>query len=115
MIVTILVSHDLNNAPTSSNERAQMPLEGGSMPRYLIQRTVPAGVLNQVTNDALQLMQATNAAYDVRWIHTYVNRDKTKTFCIYEGPSEEAVRQANARNNLSINQLDEIPDDMLPV
>ena len=57
-------------------------------------------------------MQATNAAYDVRWIHTYVNRDKTKTFCIYEGPSEEAVRLANARNNLSINQLDEIPDDI---
>lgn len=85
------------------------------MPRYLIQRTVPAGILNGVTNENLQSIQATNAVYDVRWIHTYVNRDKTKTFCIYEGPSEEAVRLANARNNLSIDQLDEIPDDMLPV
>src|SRR6266705_3320395 len=89
--------------------------QGGSMPRYLIQRNVPAGVLDGVTNETLQSIQATNTAYDVRWIHTYVNRDKTKTFCIYEGPSEEAVRLANARNNLSINQLDEIPDDMLPV
>jgi hypothetical protein len=89
--------------------------QGGSMPRYLIQRTVPPGILNEVTNETLQSIQATNSAYDVRWIHTYVNRDKTKTFCIYEGPSEEAVRLANARNNLSINQLDEIPDDMLPV
>jgi hypothetical protein len=85
------------------------------MPRYLIQRTVPPGILNEVTHETLQSIQVTNAAYDVRWIHTYVNRDKTKTFCIYEGPSEEAVRLANARNNLSINQLDESPDDMLPV
>ena len=85
------------------------------MPRYLIQRTVPAGVLDVVANETLQVMQATNAAYDVRWVHTYVNRDKTKTFCIYEGPSEELVRLANERNNLSIDQLDEIPEDMLPV
>jgi hypothetical protein len=85
------------------------------VPRYLIQRTVPPGVLNGVTNESLQSIQATNAAYDVRWIHSYVNRDKTKTFCIYEGPSEEVVRLANARNHLSIDQLDEIPDDLHPV
>jgi hypothetical protein len=85
------------------------------MPRYLIQRTVPAGILNTVTNETLQSIQATNSVYDVRWIHTYVNRDKTKTFCIYEGPCEEAVRLANARNNLSIDQLDEIPGDMRPM
>ena len=28
---------------------------------------------------------------------------------------EEVVRLANARNNLSIDRLDEIPDDMRPV
>ena len=85
------------------------------MPRYLIQRTVPAGALNGVTQETLKAIQTTNAAYDVTWIHTYVNRDKTKTFCIYEGPSEEAVRVANERNHLSIDLIDEIPADMLPV
>jgi len=85
------------------------------MPRYLIERTLPAGTLNGVTDEILRSAQATNAVYDVRWIHTYVNRDKTKTFCIYEGPNEVAVREANARNNFPIDRIEEIPDDLVPV
>jgi hypothetical protein len=85
------------------------------MPRYLIERAVPAGILNRVSDEQLKSIQTTNAVYDVRWIHTYVNRDKTKTFCIYEGPDEETVRTANAANNLAIDDLVEIPFDMQPV
>lgn len=85
------------------------------MPRYLVQRTLPTGAVDGLTNEALKSNQANNAAYDVKWIHSYVNRDKTKTFCIYEGPHETAIREANARNNLPIDEIYEIPADLVPV
>lgn len=81
------------------------------MPRYLIERTLPTGAVDQITDEALKSIQATNAVYGVKWIHTYMNRDKTKTFCVYEGPTEEAVRKANADNNIPVDRIVEIPLD----
>ena len=59
------------------------------MPRYLIERNMPAGAVDSVTPEVLKSVQANNAVFGVTWIHTYMNRDKTKTFCIYEGPDEQ--------------------------
>jgi hypothetical protein len=85
------------------------------MPRYLIQRTVAPGSVDALTSDDLRSIESNNAVYDVTWIHTYVNRDKTKTFCIYEGETEQAVRAANARNKLPIDQIIEVSDYVEPV
>jgi len=50
----------------------------------------------------------------VTWEHSYANADKTKTFCIYTGPSEAAIREAAARNQLPVDSVTEIPVLMLP-
>ena len=81
------------------------------MPRYLIERTMPAGAVDQVTEEVTKSIHTNNAVFGVKWIHTYMSRDKTKTFCIYEGPNENAVREANARNNLPVERVVEIPLD----
>jgi hypothetical protein len=44
----------------------------------------------------------------VTWLHSYVNEDKTKTFCIYDGPSPEAIRRAAIRNGLPVDRIIEI-------
>jgi len=75
--------------------------------RYLIERTFPAGALEGL--DA-----ATKASVGVRWIQSYANADKTKTFCVYEGPSEAAVRKAAQLNGLPVDSVMEVPNTLLP-
>ena len=36
----------------------------------------------------------------VTWLHSYVSEDKTKTFCVYDGPSPEAIRKSAAESGL---------------
>jgi hypothetical protein len=42
-------------------------------------------------------------------VHSYANADKTKTFCIYEGPSEKAIRDAADANKIPVDSIVEIP------
>ena len=66
------------------------------MPRYLVERLFPGGLElppNQQGVQAAQKVIATNAEHGVTWVHSYVTPDKKKTFCIYDAPSPEAIRQ----------------------
>ena len=82
--------------------------------RYLIQRTFPAGALDGVTPEVKKMVNANNKALGVTWEHSYANADKTKTFCIYNGPSEAAIREAAKKNNLPVDVVTEIPVMLLP-
>lgn len=82
--------------------------------RYLIQRTFPAGALDGVTPEVKKMVNANNKLLGVTWEHSYANADKTKTFCIYNGPSEAAIREAAKKNNLPVDVVTEIPVMLLP-
>ena len=84
------------------------------MHRYLVERTFPAGALDGVDIAAKNAVNAKNASVDVTWVHSYVNADKTKTYCIYEGPNEAAIRQAAALNGFTVDRMVEIPNDLEP-
>jgi predicted amidohydrolase YtcJ len=77
--------------------------------RYMITRTFPAGALDGVDAAVKKTVNENNRAVGVTWVHSYANADKTKTFCIYTGPSEAAVREAARRNNLPVDAVMEIP------
>ncbi len=64
------------------------------MHRYLVERTFPPGALDGLDAATKKKVNANNATVCVRWIQSYASADKTKTFCVYEGPSEAAVRKA---------------------
>jgi hypothetical protein len=49
-----------------------------------------------------------NADLGVTWVHSYVSADKRKTYCIYDGPEPEAIRQAAERNGLPVDQVTEV-------
>jgi hypothetical protein len=82
--------------------------------RYLIERTFPAGALDGLDAAAKAKVNANNAAVDVAWVRSYANADRTKTFCVYEGPSEAAVRAAASRNGLPVDRVAAIPVDLDP-
>jgi hypothetical protein len=49
-----------------------------------------------------------NAQEGVTWVHSYVSNDKRKTFCIYDGPSPEAIRKTAQANGLPVDQITEV-------
>ncbi len=82
--------------------------------RYLIERTFPAGALEGLDAAAKKKVNATNAKYGVRWLTSYANADKTHTYCIYEGPSEQAVRDAAKANAIPVDSVAEVPVTLSP-
>ena len=42
------------------------------------------------------------------WVHSYVNPDRTATFCVYDGPTPEAIRKVAERNGLPVNRITEV-------
>lgn len=82
--------------------------------RYMIERTFPAGALDGVDARAKQHVNENNSTVGVRWIHSYANAAKTKTYCIYEGPDEAAVRKAAELNKLPVDRVTEVPVTLLP-
>jgi hypothetical protein len=81
------------------------------VPRYLIERDFPGG-LNIPQNEAgvrlCRVVINNNAEDGVTWVHSYVTPDRKHTFCIYDGPTPEAVRRAAARNKLPISKISEV-------
>jgi hypothetical protein len=82
--------------------------------RYLIERTFPAGALEGLDAATKAKVNSNNASVGVRWVQSYANAAKTKTFCVYEGPSEAAVRKAAELNGLPVDSVMEVPVTLLP-
>ena len=81
------------------------------MPRYLVERTFPDGLQIPVTEEGatICLNVVNNNSEDiVTWVHSYVTDDKSKTFCIYDAPSPEAIRRAARRHNLPVDKITEV-------
>ncbi len=86
-------------------------VEGKNMPRFMVERTFVDG-LNIPVNDegkaAVASVVGNNAGLGVTWVHSYVSGDKTKTYCIYDGPDAESIRRAAERNGLPVDRVTEI-------
>ena len=78
------------------------------MPRYLVERTFPEGLRIPIDDDGATAcggVIARNAEEGVTWVHSYVNEDKSHSFCIYDAPSPEAIRRTAAQNELPVNRI----------
>jgi predicted amidohydrolase YtcJ len=76
------------------------------MPRYMVERTFPDGLsipTNESGRETTAKVASKNAEVGVTWVHSYVTPDRKKTFCIYDGPNEAAIRQAAERNGLPVD------------
>ena len=78
------------------------------MARYIVERTFPDGLAIPMTEEGAEACLSVvdnNAKDGVTWVHSYVSPDKKKTFCLYDGPSPEAIRKAAERNNLPVDSI----------
>ncbi len=81
------------------------------MPRYMVERTFPQGlhVPSNANGVAACLnVVGNNAKNGVTWVHSYVSADKTKTYCVYDGPNEDAIREAATINGLPVDSVQQV-------
>jgi hypothetical protein len=78
------------------------------MPRYLVERTFPDGLHIPRNDQGAQVCNTVvgnNTKSDVTWVHSYVSDDLRKTYCIYDAPSPEAIRETAQANNLPVDTI----------
>lgn len=106
-LAVLALTAGLANAQTATHEDK-------TMHRYLIERTFPRGALDGLDAAKKAEVAKNNTANGVKWVMSYANADKTRTYCIYEGPSEQAIRSAAKANNLPIDKIAEVPETLEP-
>ena len=82
------------------------------MPRFLIERNFAEEL--EVTKDDVDRVQRINDEVGVKWLFSFLSADKKKTYCLYEAPSAEAIRQAAKRANIPADVIIEISRDLSP-
>ena len=81
------------------------------MPRYIVERTFTDGLDIPMTDDGAKVclgVVENNAEEQVTWVTSYVTTEKTKTYCVYDGPSPEAIQRAAAANGLPVDGIVEV-------
>jgi hypothetical protein len=84
------------------------------MPRYIIERSVPA-----LSRDALEAASRRSIAAlsdmpQVRWIRSYVSDVEGKIYCEYDAPSPEAIREHARRAGLPVDRIAEVALEISP-
>jgi Nickel responsive protein SCO4226-like len=81
------------------------------MPRYMVQRTFPDGLEIPISAEGEETVRTVvdrNAEQGVTWVHSYVSDDKRTTFCVYDAPTPEAIRQTATRNDLPVDHITQV-------
>lgn len=65
------------------------------MALYLIERNFAEQLdLDELNHEGIRLV---NEDLGVHWIYSFLSADRKKSYCLYEAPSAEAIREAAAR------------------
>ena len=48
----------------------------------------------------------------VRWIVSFLSADKSKTFCLYEAPTAEAIHEAARRAGIPADAITEVAEEI---
>ena len=78
------------------------------VPRYVVEREFPDGLLVPMDENGARACLAvveSNLADQVTWVHSYVSEDLHKTFCIYDAPTPDAIRESARNNNLPVDSI----------
>jgi len=81
------------------------------MPRYMVERSFPEGLglpMNDQGAQTCATVVANNLQEGVTWVHSYITPDRKKTYCIYDGPAPESIRQVAKKNGLPVDRITEV-------
>ena len=81
------------------------------MPRFLVERTFPDGLNLPISEEGANVclnVIGNNGQQGVTWLHSYFTPDRKRSFCIYDGPSAEAIQSAADTNKLPVDSITEV-------
>jgi len=78
------------------------------MPLFLIERTF-AEELDADAERVGRILEV-NKEVGVHWLFSFLSSDKRKTYCLYEAPSTEALREAARRLGLPTDVIIEVSE-----
>ena len=81
------------------------------MPLYLIERNF-AEQLNPNSDIAKAVKQA-NSEVGVQWLFSFLSADKKKTYCLYEAPNPDAIREAAQKLNIPADVIVELGESRI--
>jgi hypothetical protein len=73
---------------------------------FVIERNF-AEQLDPTTTDELGI-KVVNDDVGIRWVYSFLSADKKKTYCLYEAPNAEAIREAAARLGIPADVIVEV-------
>jgi len=82
-----------------------------NMPRYIVERSFPNGLvipMDEAGASACLNVVDNNSEKGVTWVHSYVSPDRLQTFCVYDGPSPEAIRSVAQKNAMPVGKITEV-------
>jgi hypothetical protein len=80
-------------------------------PRYVVEREFLDGWAIPPDADGRKRCLAIverNADEGVTWLHSYLSDDGTRSFCVYDAPTPEALRRTAARSRLPVDRITEV-------
>jgi hypothetical protein len=87
----------------------QVPLlKENEMPMFMIERNF-AERLDMTQDDQIKVAQI-NSDIGVQWLFSFLSADKKKTYCLYEAPNAEAIREAARRANVPADVIIEVSE-----
>jgi hypothetical protein len=82
------------------------------MPRFIIERNFAEHL--EPTRDGVVAITEVNSDVGVQWLFSFLSADKKKTYCLYEAPNAEAIREASRRLNLPVDVIIEVDSELRP-
>ena len=82
------------------------------MPRFMIERNFAEQL--ELTRDGATAVKQVNADVGVQWLFSFLSADKKKTYCLYEAPNAEAIREAARRLNVPADVIIEVDSELRP-
>jgi hypothetical protein len=76
------------------------------MPLFMIERNFAEQL--EVTRDNQLKVAQINDDVGVQWLFSFLSADKKKTYCLYEAPSAEEIREAARRANIPADEIVEV-------
>lgn len=82
------------------------------MPIFMVERRYADEL--DATAEVVDGINRVNGEEGVRWLYSFLSADRRRTYCLYEAPSPEAIRQAAARAGLPADVVIEVTDRIQP-
>jgi Nickel responsive protein SCO4226-like len=76
------------------------------MPLYVIERSFAEQL--DLADDDIELIEEINGEEGVRWLFSFLSADRRRTYCLYEAPSPEAIREAARRAEIPADAVIEV-------